>query len=347
MKIIDPHVHLFNMEQGDYHWLKATNPPFWAQKFRIARSYSDRDLSLSDGLQLAGYVHVEAGFNNDEGHLEFAMLAEKNSLPMKAIGYIDITLDHDAFLVALKLQADYTFARGIRYIFEGRTKDIQKVLDNPNTFQNLSFLAKHKGIFELQCDAKATESVVLLFAFFNKLPELQIIINHAGFPPLPSSTGANARAASSTQAMANAITQNSGLSDDANYQLAYTNWQANILLLSQLSNVAIKFSGFEMQQLIAHAFQDDESSLSTLQVQSYTSYPISDLMQALLHCIEAFGDENLMFASNFPVCTFTHSYDQYWQQMIALLKSIPEERSINKNALIFDNALRIYGLDID
>ena len=270
MKIIDPHVHLFNMEKGDYHWLQAAKPPFWAQKFRIARSYNDRDLSLSDGLQISGYVHVEAGFNNDEGHLEFAMLAEQNTLPMKAIGYIDITLDHEAFLIALKLQSDYTFARGIRYIFEGRTKDIKKVLDNPNTFQNLSFLSKHNGLFELQCDAKNTEIVVMLFAFFNKLPELQIIINHAGFPPLPPSTGANARDAGSTQAMANTINQNSGLNDDANYQLAYTNWQANILLLSQLAKVAIKFSGFEMQQLVAHASQDYESSLSTIQVQSYS-----------------------------------------------------------------------------
>ncbi|MBF7073449.1 amidohydrolase family protein [Glaciecola sp. MH2013] len=324
MKIIDPHVHLFDLQQGEYHWLKNENPPFWPQKFRIQRTYSSTDLNLSDGLQLAAFVHIEAGFNNAEGHLEFAMLAEQNHKPMKAIGFIDITLAHDEFLVALKLQSDYAIAAGIRYIFESDVRALRNILENENAFNNLSFLAERNGIFELQCDVKNTEVVVLIYAFFSRIPTLSVVINHAGFAPLPRVAGAT---------------------NDATYQLDYTNWKANMLLLSQLPKVAVKFSGFEMQQLFDSAASSAEESQANLHLLSNSSYPVSDLQDSLLHCLKAFGEENVMLASNFPLCTFTHNYQQYWQQMLALLTSLPDDRLSDHNALVYDNAKRIYGFN--
>ena len=46
MKIIDPHLHLFDLKQGDYHWLKEENPPFWPDKHLIKKSFKETDLTL-------------------------------------------------------------------------------------------------------------------------------------------------------------------------------------------------------------------------------------------------------------------------------------------------------------
>ena len=64
IKIIDPHLHLFDLKQGDYHWLKADNPPNWPDKNVINNTFDEQDLSLSPPLSLAGFVHIEAGFDN-------------------------------------------------------------------------------------------------------------------------------------------------------------------------------------------------------------------------------------------------------------------------------------------
>ena len=78
MKIIDPHVHLFDIAQGDYHWLKPDNSPFWSDKALINKTCVEGDLAFifetdlksepvfSSELELvlASFVHIEAGFDN-------------------------------------------------------------------------------------------------------------------------------------------------------------------------------------------------------------------------------------------------------------------------------------------
>ena len=31
-RVIDPHLHLFNLEDGDYHWLQEGYEPEWSDK---------------------------------------------------------------------------------------------------------------------------------------------------------------------------------------------------------------------------------------------------------------------------------------------------------------------------
>ena len=64
LKLIDPHLPFFDLTKGDYHWLKPTNPPFWSDKPLIAKNFNQKDLQVSQGLELSGYVHIEAGYDN-------------------------------------------------------------------------------------------------------------------------------------------------------------------------------------------------------------------------------------------------------------------------------------------
>nr|WP_297348665.1 amidohydrolase family protein [uncultured Glaciecola sp.] len=312
-KVIDPHVHLFDLEQGNYDWLK----PEWADKKRICNSYNDSDLQRQTSFSIAGYVHIEAGFDNKQGHRELVNVEHRASLPQRSIGFIDITLEPAEFMTELGKQLQQRSAVGIRHILEPldtieettglyekaletrHEHRITTLLENTNSFTNLGVLAKHNGIFELQCDVNNRELVVHIFSFFQRLPTLRLVLNHAGFAPTAF---------------------------DLNGQLnaTFTDWKINTQLLAQLPNIYAKCSGFEMVE---------------------RGYDKAQIQAVLIHCINVFGVANVMLASNFPLCQFSLSYESYWQQSFAVLDQMIEQRlldSKHKKALYFDNAFRVY-----
>ena len=62
--IIDPHVHFFNLLDGQYTWLQGSNPPAWPNLEKIKRPISAQQLANSTDFKLKGLVHIEAGFDN-------------------------------------------------------------------------------------------------------------------------------------------------------------------------------------------------------------------------------------------------------------------------------------------
>ena len=79
----------------------------------------------------------------------------------------------------------------------------------------MAIIAEHELIFELQMPLSDAASVDLLVSILQKLPDLKIIINHLGWPPIDN-------------------------------QDRWNIWEHHIELLSQFKNVAVKLSGWEM-----------------------------------------------------------------------------------------------------
>lgn len=334
--LIDPHIHLFDIAKGQYHWLQAENPPFWPDKKSIHKTYNDDSLQLSPNTSLFAYVHIEAGFSNTQGHLEIENTEQRANLPQRSIGHIDITLDPNTFMIELGTQAKCQSAVGIRHIFEDTdSQSVMAILENPNSRVNLTFLAKHNGIFELQCDVNKRELLIHIFTFFQGIPNLQLVLNHAGFAP------AAFKPANTTKQPVSEL----GLNEVTNE--AFQDWKANIQLLSQLPKIAVKCSGFEMLN---------------------RDYDTQHVHAVIAHCLDVFGLDNVMLASNFPLCELTHSYAQYWQQLLSVVDTLRIENldkgsadkqspgkenrgnqtplSIEqKKALYYDNAFRIYQFD--
>jgi predicted TIM-barrel fold metal-dependent hydrolase len=315
--IIDPHVHLFDLEQGAYDWLKPDFAPEWSDKKAIYNSYNDSDLQQQTSFSVTGYVHIEAGFDNKKGHSELINIEQRASLPHRSIGFIDITLEPTQFMTELSKQLLQHSFVGIRHILEpieiidetlevyeqdaGKPQEgrITTLLENANSFINLSVLSIHKGIFELQCDVNNRELVVQIFSFFQRLPKLQLVLNHAGFAP-------------------------TAFDVDGQLNAAFNDWKINVRLLAQLPNIYVKCSGYEMIK---------------------RGYDKAQMQAVLIHCIDVFGAANVMLASNFPLCQFSLSYEDYWQQSFAVLDQMIEQRVLDtkhKKALYFDNAFRIY-----
>ncbi|WOH35762.1 amidohydrolase family protein [Thalassotalea fonticola] len=175
IKIIDPHLHLFNLEEGDYHWLKEGNPPFWPNKQLINRNFEQADLVLSAPLNLAGFIHIEAGFDNSKPEREIAWLENNCNLPFKSIAFADICSVEFQRQIQTLLQ--YKSFTGIRHILD---EQAEHILANTNTLANLKHLASLDLIFELQCDCSDLNVVKQLATYLSVLPNLTIIINHYG-----------------------------------------------------------------------------------------------------------------------------------------------------------------------
>ena len=118
IKIIDPHLHLFNLKQGDYQWLKAENPPFWSDKKIINHSFTEKDLQLSSPFELAGFVHIEAGFDNQQPWREIAWLEKTCSLPFRSIAGINLLLPSNEFQQTLDKLSKYQSVIGVREILD-------------------------------------------------------------------------------------------------------------------------------------------------------------------------------------------------------------------------------------
>ena len=206
-KIIDPHLHFFNLLEGQYTWLQGANPPAWSNLDKIKQPISVAELIKSTDFELVGLVHIEAGFDNNQPVKELNWLANHiKTIPYKAISFATINQPNNAFKLALQ-QLEHCSLVGIRDITEGH--DAERLL-SPHCLDNLQHLSQLKLHFEAQFEVENLNITERLISYANQVSDLQIIINHTGLA----------------------------------HNLA--NWAAAIELLAKQPNVAIKFSGFEL-----------------------------------------------------------------------------------------------------
>ncbi len=311
MKIIDPHLHLFNLEQGDYHWLSAKNPPYWPDKEIINKNFTENDLRLNSQeeahyqqekqeqqaltspqdtkLTLAGFVHIEAGFDNINPWREIAWLESHCQLPFRSVANINLNLTNDEFEQQLTKLLGYDSVVGCRHILD---EDAVELLNSKKVQQHLKQLARHKLSFDVQMPLKNQAAVKILADILQFNPTLRIIIDHAGWPPYHPQKNKN----------------------DAQWQL----WQAGIRELSKYPNCAIKCSGWEMTE---------------------RQYELVWQQEVIQTCLTEFGSHRVMLASNFPLCLFSNSYQQHWKSYLQATAQTSEEL---QQALCFNNTEHWY-----
>lgn len=291
MRIIDPHLHLFALELGDYHWVKSENPPFWPDKQRINKSFRETDLTLSKPLSLAGFVHIEAGFDNEQPWRELAALEQNCKKPFRAIANIDLTTSNQHLNSVIEKLAELPSFIGVRHLLD---EQALALLKNKQVLDNIKILNENGLVFEVQLSLIEHKPVNALCDVISNNPDINFIINHAGFPPAYI------------------------------YTIEWQRWQSNLTKLSFFPHVAIKCSGWEMTE---------------------RNYQAAWLNENLSLIFTIFGAKNMMLASNFPLCLFSHSdYQAYWQSIISseFFQALTAQE---KSALCYDNALRWYSMN--
>lgn len=216
LSIVDPHLHLFDLQAGEYAWLKPENAPFWPDKSLICRNFDVNSLWLTHKLRFSGCVHIEAGYSNSHPEQELTYLNKHfdkyEQLKVGLIAYADITLPPKVFQKQLLQLASAARFKGLRYIFDDKAKELA---ENQAVFLNLSLLAKQQYIFELQFEVGCANAIGPVLKLLQALPELKVVLNHVGFAPSHKKT-------------------------------PFLEWQDNIAKLACIENLHIKCSGFEM-----------------------------------------------------------------------------------------------------
>ena len=309
--VVDPHVHLIALADGEYGWLQPSNPPFWPDKSIIARSFCPADLTLSAPLALHAFVHVEAGFDNAHPHREVAYLEQhylssadlsstaeraitaeravadklSSSTPFNTIATCDLTLPTEQFKAQIEALSALRSCVGVRHILD---EDARALLDMPQVITNLHALANAQLIFECQCDVTDAGVVEQIIAFHRSTAHVWVI-NHAGI----------------------------GAYNDVN---SLATWTTHIKALAQCPNIHVKASGWEMGD------------------RQYTADAIKPIIKQL---VAIFGGERVLLASNFPLTLFRQSYQDYWQMMHDVLVELDFDETLQR-ALLGQNARAIY-----
>ncbi|MDT0604690.1 amidohydrolase family protein [Thalassotalea castellviae] len=299
INVIDSHLHLFDLEQGEYYWLKPDKPPFWPDKHLIQKNFTEQELRLNKEFTLAGFVHIEAGFNNQQPWREISWLESHCQQPFRSIAGIDLTLENEAFAGVISKIKSYSSVVGVRDILDDSAVEY---LSCQRVKNNLKHVADQQLIFEVQMPLIHEVSVNLLLDILKNTPNLQIIINHAGFPP---TCYVSEHAQTKQQVQLNP------------QKIAWQHWQTSIEKLSLSKQCTIKCSGFEMIN---------------------RQYQSSWQLAIINTCVECFGINRVMLASNFPLCLLSQSYQEYWQSLIDNQSFTQDEL----NSLCYLNAKRIY-----
>ena len=312
VNIIDPHLHLFDLSRGDYHWLKIQNPPFWPDKAQIQKDFKMEELNGSlhanNKIKLAGFVHIEAGFDNTQPWRELEFIESIPCQSNRTVASIDLLATPEHFQVTLQKLQQHQSLIGARHILDEQAATI---LSNKNAQQNFALLNEITDfIFELQlplADESASNVMPILSQTITTNSQLRFVINHAGFPPKRASRDINNH--------------------------AWHLWQQHISKLANYPNVFIKCSGWEMTdrqyamswfsqvtQYCIHEFSSERVMLAS-------NFPLCLLGKEINKAV----DKKL---SN-------KSYVSYWQDIIK--STVIEQCSKNeKSALLYSNALRIY-----
>lgn len=282
---VDPHLHIFALNEGQYHWLKSHNPPFWEDKSKIAKRFYERDILASAGAQLEGFVHIEAGFDNHRPWREIQFLTRHCKRPFSAIACIDLlSIDASAHIDKL---AQMSPVVGLRHILDDEAVSI---LRNPKAVWCFSRMATLGLSFEVQADMTDPHTVKALLNIFQRYPTLKFTINHCAVAPTSAAS------------------------------FAFQLWRNHLRLLAATGQVAFKFSGFEMQNR-QWSWQHAKARFETL--------------------VDTVGVDRVMFASNYPLCTWRMPLKQLWQGYEMLCAEFAREAQQKLCAL---NARTWYGL---
>jgi L-fuconolactonase len=315
MNWIDPHIHFFALQHGHYDWLKPTNPPYWRDKSVIAHSVYERDLFQGNHAALSGFVHIEAGFDNGQPWREVAFLEQHCIKPFRSVANID--LQSPTSLSDIDRLKRFRSVVGLRHILDD---DAATLLRSPKVLHSLKHMAANNLSFDAQFDITDTASVRALLNVVERIPELAVIVNHVAAAPLLADVLPADALPAEGSLSAEGSSNHTNSSRHFYSSLAYTKWQRNLRALAQCGNMAFKFSGMEMKD------------------RQWTWPNVERLLNTALDILPI---DNIMLASNFPLCTWRMPYAQLLKGYDDMLNRMQSQTASSAFCLSKDDAEKL------
>ncbi|ABQ35380.1 amidohydrolase [Bradyrhizobium sp. BTAi1] len=218
--IIDPHHHLYDLENHRYPWLQdGVKPAAFGDYTAICHSYLVEDfLADCKNQNVVKSVHLDVGFDPDDPVGETKWLqavADQNGFPHGIVGYANLAQPNVRDVLEAHLA--YPNFRGIRQSLNYHPDPAKTYLDRPGVCREPEWrrgfaLLRDLGLsFDLQIYYPQMQEAYELARDF---PDTQIILNHTGMQV-----------------------------DGHDH---FEAWKTGMKLLAQAPNVACKISGLGM-----------------------------------------------------------------------------------------------------
>jgi len=181
LKIVDPHVHLWDLWTRIYPHFEKPSPD--GSNAAICRSYLLEEY-LGEGkgeFESDGLVHVEAFPTDPLKETEtLAKVSQSSPVPVVIVSHGDLTSPD--FPALLDRHAAYPILRGIRQIVNqhdnpARSYGVPDRMGHPNFLTGLRELGRRRLSFDLQLYPHQMDQAARLAA---QAPETTIVLNHAG-----------------------------------------------------------------------------------------------------------------------------------------------------------------------
>lgn len=296
LRIVDPHVHLWDLSRARYGWLQDAplpNNPAGDMSPIAGRDYLLKDY-LADiaGWRVDKIVHVEAGMPRGQqlGETDWLQaMANAYGYPQGIVSGADLLdADLDALLEAHAARAN---VRGVRQIVCWHADPLKSYTDgdlllDPAWIAGFSKLARHGLSFDLQLYPSQMATAAAIAA---RHPDIPMIINHAGLPTDRDPTGME-------------------------------RWRAGLRLLAAQPHVSVKISGLGITD---------------------RAWTTDSIRPVVLECIDAFGTDRAMFASDFPVESVHGTFDAFYSAFDAITAGFSADE---RDRLFAANAEAIYRI---
>ncbi len=186
LPIIDPHFHLWDLENNYYPWLSdGVKPSAFGDYTAINKSYLIDDyLADASNQNVVKAVHLDVGYDPKDPAGETRWLqqvADKHGFPHGIVGYADLRKRDVGDQLDEHMQ--YANFRGIRQSMNFHHDPAKTYLAEPEVSRTPEWrngfreLARRALSFDLQLYYWQVDEFVELAAIF---PDVQIILNHTG-----------------------------------------------------------------------------------------------------------------------------------------------------------------------
>jgi len=218
-RMIDPHHHLYNLEENSYPWLQLDEPPqlFVGDLRPVMKTYDIEDY-LADcrpsGVQRSVHVQVEWDPSDPVGETRWLQgVADRHGFPHGIVA--SAHLHEEDVSDVLERHCELANIRGVRQMLLSHSDPLfnlserADLLTDPQWRAGFALLERHGLSYDLQVYPHQMADSADLAASF---PDTQIVLDHAGLP----------------------IERESG---------GLERWRAGLRGLAACPNVAVKISG--------------------------------------------------------------------------------------------------------
>jgi predicted TIM-barrel fold metal-dependent hydrolase len=290
---IDPHHHLWDLEENYYPWLSdGVKPAAFGDYSAICKSYRIEDyLEDAKNQHLVKSVHLDVGFDPRDPVGETKWLqgvADKHGFPHGIVGYADLRKPDVGEV--LDRHMEYPNFRGIRQSMNYHPDPAKTYLDRPEVSRNPEWrrgfkeLAKRNLSFDLQLYYPQMAEFLELARDF---PDTQIILNHTGMQV-----------------------------DGPDH---FEAWREGMRTLAQAENVACKISGLGMGDwnwTVESIRPYVETAIEIFGVQRCmfaTNFPVDKLFSSFDDILNAFKEISKDYSRSEKLALFHDNAERYYR----------------------------------